>query len=881
MTQGNHFSCLIFCAVYFVQVLTAVGAPTTLPTTQPGAAAVNAAEIRRFGDTKFSALSSDDGDSGDFSADGQRLLTAGIEGRVWDVNTGRLIVTLDAAGELCRRAVYCGSDKIVASYYTNRKLSIVVHDARTGARLSTIDSEETGPLLALAASRDGKRVVAVGKNISLLDPQTGKQLAILGKAQNPAYLISRLPSPRVQFTADSQMIMAITDEMKAHFFDADTGNEDQIEPFATRYGATISDDGRTIAVLNEKTELFDVATRKRIPLPEPVSKHHTAANPRVHSSISCARMGPGGLLAVGSSAPEPRVYLWDTAVRPIAAARSIPCRDVFPLAFAFSNDAHKLAVLSPGTRPEVIDLNSGTPICQPESHMGDITAMAVSADCRALVTGDSRGSTAVWNIATGKRVAFNDGAGVSGLAATPGNGIRFDLSGKTIFVASPQGTVGFFDAASMKLLKLINPPGPATQPATQPANQPTTQPSSTGVATSRSLSRRSEMMRNAICSVDCKQIAEWSPNLSVRLFSAESFRPTMEVDPHVLRATRLGISQDGKLLAVPVAKGLNLYEIPTGGLIVKRSDTLNTTILGQPIFSPDTRRVALVETAGIALWNSTAGTADEANHPLWEMSQLGDGVGNFDELGMVLAVADFLPNIGGARDMRKAGVTLYETDSGKPIVRLSGVPAVVEAVNFVPGRSQLITAGADGCATLWDLRALLLDPSVSDFSDAQLWEQMKDPDPAPAYRAAAELDRRGRLVALCTTLSADVLSVSDDKRFQRWIAELSSSDEKRKESAHKKLEHAGAAAIAEVSRAIAQHPGGETEARLNDILRLISINGDAAPRGNPAGVLQAKRAVRWLAWSPDKLAAAEYLRLTGESPGNAASRPSTSEFDVP
>ena len=113
----------------------------------------------------------------------------------------------------------------------------------------------------MAASRDGSRLVAVGTHIELIDTHSGKRIAVLGEAENPRYIIEHFPAVRAQFTDDSKTVMVIADDMKARFFNAVTGEASPIKPFPTKYGAVLSGDGETIAVLNEKTDLFDVASR--------------------------------------------------------------------------------------------------------------------------------------------------------------------------------------------------------------------------------------------------------------------------------------------------------------------------------------------------------------------------------------------------------------------------------------------------------------------------------------------------------------------------------------------------------------------------------------------------------------------------------------------
>ena len=498
---------LLICS--FAASIGAAG-PASEPTTQISSAQLPANVIRQFGDTIFWATTSDDFRSADFSPDGQRLATSGLDGRIWNVQTGQCICQLHTSGAFCEFVVYLDSSRIAAAWHDSQKVHLFIHNANTGARLSEIPCDETKHLLAMGASRDGNRIVTVGERISLIDTQAAKLVADLGLTATAAvFKTENFPAARVQFTDDSRMVMVLGEDMKAHFYDAVTGEAEQIDPFSTRHGAVMSDDGRTIAALNEETQVFDVASRQRIPLPEPTVKHHGSADPDLHSHISCARMGAGGLLAVASSAPDPLIFIWDTTIKPIPAPRSIRIRDVYPLSLVFSRDGHNLAVLSPGTRPEIVELATGKPICRPATHMGDITAMDISKDGTRLVTGDSRGTVALWEIATGRRIAMSDGAGWSGIAATPGGGICFNSTGDKISVGAEAGSFQVFDGHALKLLSLTKAPKAATQPVTNQAPHHV----------------------SAIPSPDGTSVAEWFPNLSMHLYDLEKHTQVMEITP--------------------------------------------------------------------------------------------------------------------------------------------------------------------------------------------------------------------------------------------------------------------------------------------------------------------------------------------------------------
>ncbi len=206
------------------------------------------------------------------------------------------------------------------------------------------------------------------------------------------------------------------------------------------------------------------------------------------------------------------------------------------------------------------------------------------------------------------------------------------------------------------------------------------------------------------------------------------------------------------------------------------------------------------------------------------------------------------------------GVAVYEATTGRHVLDLpTGSFAVVR---FAAGRPIAVTAEPNGTVLVWDLRAVLAATGPAPTkgrSDANLWADLADPDPATALRAGFILLDRGRLRQLAGVGAATAPTrATTGPAWAELIADLSSTDRRTKEAAHKRLEAGGPAAAIEVRRALAAHPGGETEARLEAIARLQTdsdvpaiADATATPTDGEtnAGDVRRRRVAQLLGWS--------------------------------
>ena len=198
------------------------------------------------------------------SPDGSRVVTGGWEmtevpgtpsgvrfstntayktAKVWDVNTGAAVLSLEGHGDLVKSASFSpdGSRVVTASHDGTAK----VWDARTGAVVRTLKGHN-GPVFSASFSPDGLRVVAGGADATarVWDATTGSQVFLL-KGHTFAVLSA-------SFSPDGSRIVTGSQDSTAKVWDARSGAEVltlKMGQGVTALSVSFSPDGARIATL--------------------------------------------------------------------------------------------------------------------------------------------------------------------------------------------------------------------------------------------------------------------------------------------------------------------------------------------------------------------------------------------------------------------------------------------------------------------------------------------------------------------------------------------------------------------------------------------------------------------------------------------------------
>jgi hypothetical protein len=206
-------------------------------------------------------------------------------------------------------------------------------------------------------------------------------------------------------------------------------------------------------------------------------------------------------------------------------------------------------------------------------------------------------------------------------------------------------------------------------------------------------------------------------------------------------------------------------------------------------------------------------------------------------------------------------VTVWEVATGEQILYLSGHLDSVQALVFHPDSRRLVSAGADRTALVWDLLSPALLEEEEDPSPARpdelagLWRDLGERRGAVGHRA---------VVRLVCTPGADVYlgrrlraaPKRDQRRIQRFVAELDSDDFETREAAARSLAELGGLAGPELLAAARTSSSAEVRRQAAALLKRAAgaVSGPERLRGMRAvqvlehrGTPQARRVLRALA----------------------------------
>ncbi|HLJ95203.1 MAG TPA: protein kinase [Gemmataceae bacterium] len=197
-----------------------------------------------------------------FSPDGKRLASGSVvgppwtasgpgEGKVWDAQTGQVLVTLRGAfGSLA----YNPDGKRLAGASEDQMMnarSVKVWDAQTGQELLSLPFKGLGGgRVSVAFSPDGRRVAASGGEkgpgggpggpgeVKVWDAQTGQELLTV---KHTAYLA------RVAFSPDGKRLASAARDRTVRVWDAQTGQELLSFQGASGWSVAFSPDGKRLA----------------------------------------------------------------------------------------------------------------------------------------------------------------------------------------------------------------------------------------------------------------------------------------------------------------------------------------------------------------------------------------------------------------------------------------------------------------------------------------------------------------------------------------------------------------------------------------------------------------------------------------------------------
>ncbi len=478
--------------------------------------------------------------------------------------------------------------------------------------------------------------------------------------------------------------------------------------------------------------------------------------------------------------------------------RRLTGQAAFSEAFAFAPDGKTFATTD-GSALRICDVVTGRELGQRDGHTSSAGALAVSTDGRTLATGANYGVVLLWDLATGqqrRRLVGSEGR-VSFLAFSP--------DGRTLYSASStnmqQLLLAWDTATGAERLRLVG-------------------------------NRPMAWVSAAALSPDGKLLGWAGLDKASVVVDANTSKELRRLDGPDAPIVKLAFEPDNRtLLAMSdldrSASGnpirFHFWDVVTG----QHRETLSAGLPWWPgqmmislgtAFSPDVKRVALGgQYKAIVLVDPATG----------------------NELGRVAAAsdkhADTVLSVAWSPDGRTlawAGpldgvVRVSEVASGKERRPLKGHHGTVWSLAFSATGAQLISAGRDTTALVWDLTGPTAwgnEPPepLNDANLAACWEHLHGDDAAKAYVAVRRLiaDPARAVPYLAQRLRPAV--PADEQRVARLIADLDSDDFAVRDRAVKELERTGDLALPALGKASAGKPSLEMQRRMDQLVQKLA-----------------------------------------------------------
>jgi WD40 repeat protein len=771
------------------------------------------------------------------------------------------------------------------------------------ARLGSQRFRVNRRISAVALSPQGD-TLAVGWSggITLLDAQTGKELRLLGSAND---------GPSVLRFLDDGKVLAARRYEGIELWDAATGRSLRQMRFRGWDFASpqpsFSADGKWLAMprtagRKPTLEVLEVATGKSRSDFEPLPNHEVSS---ALSSDGCLLAGWGL-----NDVPSPRfafqpapVVIWD--VRTGKAKQEIRPDGASPVqSAAFSPDGTHLAVAG-GNRVIVYAVGTGQQVVSLAGEHGMGDALTWSADGKHLAVASLKGTVRAWQVATGKSLAVLPiplgraaGRHAVALACTPG--------GRVLAAARRGHSACVWDVLAAKRIgreaghtSAVLTVGftPDGQTVVSADNETIRFWGLAGGKQTREVAltgRPMPVVLGAVLSPDGRYLCsnEW---IRVRLLESATGR-----ELHTLLAPGTNsIQQQGMF----TADGTRVAVVGEEAAARKRVRVVHVWDLaaGRPrslaglktdanrwrcaALSPDGKHLAVAQhslgvgkaalSCEVLLWDVAADReVRKLSHGAWveQMAFAPHGrlLAGADRQGMVhlwstwtgKVVRSFrLPdrratsNLAFSPDGRTLAVGLVRAPGQEGVVQgwevLTGLlrqqgighRGAVLSVAFAPDGRTLASAGESTTVLLWDAGGQAGGGSELKSAELEaLWAGLGKLDGVAAFRAIGRLAAapRSAVPFLRERARPARRQAVDAAKVPRWIGQLDDDDFTTREKASRELERAGAAVRPALEKALAGKPPLEKQRRLEALLGRLD-KGD-----NEAALVRELRAVEAL-----------------------------------
>jgi RNA polymerase sigma factor (sigma-70 family) len=719
-----------------------------------------------------------------FTPDGESLLSASSDIRLWDRATGKELrrftghkhyhygLALSADG---KTLVSAGDDGAVRVWElaTGRE-ALAIPKAHEGSMVRGVALSPDGKTLASGGGDNGRRALV------LWDAVTGKPLHVLGEKKDHVTCVAFSPDGKVLASAGQDTAVCLWDVATGRLRRRLWGHDRKVSSLAF-----LPDGKRLISGGHDDTlRLWDTTTGRELRQHEaqggdPPESLHESLKPYNGGVHSVAVSRDGKVLAAGGY--NGTVRLWETETgKPLTRWQALS-REVLTLTFA--PDGKTLAVAGFDHAITLWDPATGTRLLPHQGHTSVVQHALFTPDGRRVVSVGRDLTIRIWDAAAGRELHVLRGhkEWIGCAAISP--------DGRTLASGSG-GDIRLWDVATGKeRLDLARQDGHIASLAFSPDGK---------------------LLASATCLSRGKgnAVRLWDPATVAELHK-------LQLDPKDGFHT-VGFAGDGKALAVQINRGDKL--LSTGDdfltLTVSLLDVATGKELrrfaGKPGFalSGDSRTLAATREGRIRVWDLPTGK---------ERSHIPTTAGRVGWLTLspdgrtVTWIYD--------REMDKT-FTLWEVLSGKVRRQFAGHQGAAGAQAFSPDGKTVVSGSLDTTLLVWDLtggRAPAKELSPKELP--ALWDDLGSADASKAYTAMCTLAQSPGPAVPFLRERVRPEPEPDPKRLARLLAELDSQEFAAREKATQALRELGEAAEPALRHVLEKQPSLETRQRVERLLK--------------------------------------------------------------